>query len=284
MFKCLFMCDDYYLNVLHEKNNFKLIRKLTVEEYKKFKEASTFMHKLNIKLYFFRMVDYDYNELKNFETSYNDKINYYPLSVDLNEIIFTFFKLLNNYLSSVTLFLNQYQANVKRDYEKKLFDEFNELRNNLHYEHLSYRIIYELQNEVRHSKIPDFTISATRSDSLKPLEAKFYINKNYLNFGKLKNDEKFQELDELIDIYKHMENMNFYLLELAGKILKYELNLHLEYYEFLKSLINEVDIEGEICIIKYNEFDEVKIQPTITFIDKNFIELINKIKMYKEVL
>jgi len=278
------MGDDYYLNVLHEKNNFKLIRKLTDEEYERFNKASIFMQKLNTKLYFFRMVDYDYIELKNFEKLYNDNINYYPLSVNFNDIIFSFFKLLNNYLSSVILFLNQYGANVKRDYEKELVDEFNELRNNLHYEHLSYRIIYELQNELRHSKIPDFTIKAKRSGYLKPLEAKFYIKKDYLNFGKLKKDSEFQELDDLIDIYKHMENMNSYLLELANKILKYELDIHFDYYEFLKSLINEVDIEGEVCVIKYNEFNEVKIQPNITFIDKRFIELINKIKMYKEVL
>lgn len=278
------MSDDYYLNVLQEKNNFKLIRKLTDEEYERFNKASIFMQKLTTKLYFFRMVDYDYIELKNFEKSYNDNINYYPLSENVNEVIFSFFKLLNNYLSSVTLFLNQYGANVKRDYEKELVVEFNELRNNLHYEHLSYRIIYELQNEVRHSKIPDFTIKAKRSGYLKPLEAKFYIKKDYLNFGKLKNDVEFQELDDLIDIYKHMENMNSYLLELASKILKYELDLHLDYYEFLKSLINEVDIEGEVCIMNYNEFTEVQIQPNITFIDKRFIELIDKIKMYKDVL
>lgn len=278
------MCDDYYLNVLHEKNNFKLIRKLTAEEYEKFNKASIFMQKLTTKLYFFRMVDYNYIELKNFEKLYNDNINYYPLSVNVNEIIFSFFKLLNNYLSSVTLFLNQYGANVKRDYQKELVDEFNELRNDLHYEHLSYRIIYELQNEVRHSKIPDFKIKAKRSGYLKPLEAKIYIKKDYLNIGKLKNDPEFQELDELIDIYKHMENMNSYLLELASKILKYELDLHLDYYEFLKSLINEVDIEGEVCVMKYNEFSEVKIQPSITFIDKRLIELIDKIKMYKDIL
>ena len=278
------MRDDYYLNVLQEKNNFKLIRKLTDEEYERFNKASIFMQKLTTKLYFFIFVYYDYIELKNFEKSYNDNINYYPLSENVNEVIFSFFKLLNNYLSSVTLFLNQYGANVKRDYEKELVVEFNELRNNLHYEHLSYRIIYELQNEVRHSKIPDFTIKAKRSGYLKPLEAKFYIKKDYLNFGKLKNDVEFQELDDLIDIYKHMENMNSYLLELASKILKYELDLHLDYYEFLKSLINEVDIEGEVCIMNYNEFTEVQIQPNITFIDKRFIELIDKIKMYKDVL
>ena len=278
------MSDDYYLNVLYEENNFKVIRKLAVEEYEKFNKASSFMQKLTTKLFFFRMVDYDYLELKNFETLYNEKINYYPLSANINEIIFSFFKLLNNYLSSVTLFLNQYGANVKRDYEKKLVDEFNELRKNLYYNHLSYKIIYELQNEVRHSKIPDFTIKAKRSGYLKPLEAKFYIKKDYLNFGKLKKDSEFQELDDLIDIYKHMENMNSYLLELASKILKYELDLHLDYYEFLKKLISEVDIEGEICVIKYNEFSEIKIQPRITFIDKKFIELIDKIKVYEDVL
>ena len=50
------------------------------------------------------------------------------------------------------------------------------------------------------------------------------------------------------------------------------------------SLLKNVDIEGEVCVMKYNEFSEVKIQPSITFIDKRFIELIDKIKMYKDVL
>ena len=84
------MSDDYYLNVLHDENNFKLIRKLSVDEYDKFNKASVFMQKLNVKLYFFRMVDYSYIELKNFEKAYNDNINYYPLSVNINEIIFNF--------------------------------------------------------------------------------------------------------------------------------------------------------------------------------------------------
>ena len=64
------MSDDYYLNVLHDENNFKLIRKLSVDEYDKFNKASVFMQKLNVKLYFFRMVDYSYIELKNFEKAY----------------------------------------------------------------------------------------------------------------------------------------------------------------------------------------------------------------------
>ena len=40
------MSDDYYLNVLHDENNFKLIRKLSVDEYDKFNKASVFMQKL----------------------------------------------------------------------------------------------------------------------------------------------------------------------------------------------------------------------------------------------
>lgn len=278
------MSDDYYLYVLHDGNNFEFIRKLTDDERAKFNKASMFMQKLNIKLYFFRMVDDDYFELKNFKTTYNYNLNCNFLPININEISFNFFKLLNNYLSSVVLFLNQYEVNVKRDYENELVDEFNELRKNLHHDHLSYRIIYELQNEVRHSKIPDFKIKTSRSGFLKPFETKFYIEKDYLNIRKLKTDDEFQELGDLIDIYKHMENMNSYLFKLARKILKYELNLHLEYYEFLKSLITEVDVEGEPCVMEYNEFSEVKMQPSITFIDKRFIELINKIKMYKDVL
>ena len=85
-------------------------------------------------------------------------------------------------MSSINLFLNQYDANVKRDYEKKLFDEYNEKRKDFHAENLSYRIIYEFQNEIRHSKIP----KAKRKSYLEPLEVKFYIQKDYLNINRLK--------------------------------------------------------------------------------------------------
>lgn len=278
------MQDDYCLYVLQSPNNFKQIRNLSNEEYQTFKEASTFLHKLTVKLYFFRTVIHNYNELKNFEEKYNEEINYYPLSIDEKEIIFEFTRLLHNYLSSVNLFIEQYRANVKRDYESKLFEEFDELRKDLHAENLSYKIISELRNRIHHSKIPSVKIKAKRNTSQGTLEAKFYIEKDYLNVKKLKNDEEFKQLDELIDIDEHVENMNSYLLKLTNKILKYELDLHLEHYDFLKNLIDEIEIEGMPCVMKYDEFSETRIQPSIHFIDQRFIELIDKVKMHRDVL
>lgn len=279
------MCEEYYLNVLQENNYFKLIRKLTSDETETFFKASSYMQKLNTKLYFFRIVDYNYNELKKFEKEYNTLINNQPLSVlDENAIFFEFTRLLHNYLSSVNLFLNQYDTNVKRDYENEFFKEYDEHRKDLHAENLSYRLIYEFQNEIRHTKIPPITIKAKRKGYLEPLEAKFYIQKDYLNIKGLKKDDEFQKLDELIDIYEHMENMNSYLFELASIILKFELDLHIEYYDFIKRLIGKIDVEGRPCIMNYNEFNEFKIKPSITFIDKRFIELIDKIKKYKDVI
>ena len=63
------MCENHYLNVLEENNSFKLIRELTDDETETFFKAQRLMHKLNVKLSFFRIVNYDYNELKNFEKS-----------------------------------------------------------------------------------------------------------------------------------------------------------------------------------------------------------------------
>lgn len=148
------MEENYFLQVLTDKNEFINIRELSQEEYLKFNQASIFMYKLDMKLFFFWMVDYDFIELKNFEKEYNAQININPLSVDIHVEIFEFFRLLHNYLSSVNLFLNQYHANVKRDYAEELFGEFDELRRTLYAEHLSYRIIYELRNEMHHSKLP----------------------------------------------------------------------------------------------------------------------------------
>ena len=278
------MCKEYYLNVLQENNIFKLIRKLTPNEKETFFKAQTFMHKLHVKLYFFRIVDHDYNELKKFEKEYDNQINYQPLSaLDEDSVLFEFTRLLHNYLSSVNLFLNQYQANVKRDYENKIFKEYDKVRKDLHAQNLSYRIIYELQNEVRHSRIPNITIKAKRKYFMGPLKAKFYIEKDYLNIKGLKKDEEFHDLNE-IDIYEHMENMNSYLFELASIILKFELDLHDEYYDFLKGLVGEIDVDGRPCVMNYKEFDENSIKPSISFIDKRFIELIDKVKKYKDVI
>lgn len=278
------MSNDYFLYILQDKSNFIKIRKITDNEHEIFKKASIFLNKLNTKLYFFRFVDYDYNELKNYKNAYNEDINNYPASIDNNTLLFEFFKLLHNYLSSTNLFLNQYSANVKRDYETELFDEFEELRRTLFDEHLSYKIIYELRNELHHSTLPGITINAQRESPTHPLEAKFYIQKNYLKVGKLKNDPKFQQLNDLIDIYEHMENMNSYLMILVKKILKYELDIHLDYYEFLKGLIDEIDIEGKPCIIRFKEYTSEGIKPNIVFLDTQLIELINKIKIFKEEL
>ena len=275
------MCEDHYLNVLQENNTFKLIRKLTTDEKEMFFKAKTFMHKLNVKLFFFRIVDHDYSELKKFEEEYNEKINCYSFyTIDENSVLFEFTRLLHNYLSTVNLFLNQYQANVKRDYEKEFFKEYNELRKNLYSENLSYRIIYELQNEVRHSKIPSIKIKAKRKHFMDTLEAKFYIEKDYLNINRLKKDREFQELEE-IDIYEHVENMNSYLFEMASIILKFELDLHSEYYDFLNRLVGEINVDGRPCVMNYNVFNEHTIKPSISFIDKRFIELIDKVKKYK---
>jgi hypothetical protein len=279
------MSNSYYLNVLQENNHFELVRELSDDEKETFFKASGHMQKLNTKLYFFRLVDYNYNELKKFEKEYNNLINNHSLyALDENATYFEFTRLLHDYLSSVNLYLNQYGANVKRDYEKEFFKEYDELRKDLHAENLSYRLIYEFQNEIRHSKIPSIKIKAKRKGYLEPLEAKFYIQKDYLNINGLKKDKEFQALDDLIDIYEHIENMNSYLFELTSIILKFELDLHIEYYDFIKRLIEEIDVEGRPCVMKYDEFNEFKIKPIITFIDKRFIELIEKVKKYKKVI
>lgn len=105
-----------------------------------------------------------------------------------------------------------------------------------------------------------------------------------MNIKGLKKDREFQDLDELIDIYEHMENMNAYLLELANIILKFELDLHIEYYDFLKKLVGEIYVEGRPCVMNYKELNEFKIKPSITFIDKRFIELIEKVNKYADII
>lgn len=274
------MNNHYFLQVLTDKNEFVNIKELSNDEYLKFNQASKFMYKLDLKLFFFRMVDYDFIELKNFEKKYNAQINHNPLYVDSEELIFEFFKLFHDYLSSTNLFLNQYGANVKRDYDNELFDEFEELRHKLYDENLSYRIIYRLMNKVRHSELPSVTFRAKRND-LGKMEVKIFLQKDFLISTKLKKDKEFLQSDDYIDIYEHMENMNCCLLSLANKILKFELDIHRDHYDFLKELIDEIDIDGKICVLMFKEFKPTEFTPNISFLNKKLIDLIDKIKEYE---
>ena len=58
------MCENFYLNVVEKNNYFRFIRELSDEETKTFFKAQKLMHKLNVKLSFFRIINHDYNELK----------------------------------------------------------------------------------------------------------------------------------------------------------------------------------------------------------------------------
>ena len=57
------------------------------------------------------------------------------------------------------------------------------------------------------------------------------------------------------------------------------MNIHIEYYDFLKRLVEEIDTEGCLCVMNYKEFNEKSIKPNISFIDKRFIDLIDKVNM-----
>ena len=270
------MNDDYFLTIISEDyTEINDIRKLSHEEIENFKIASKILHKLDSKLYFYYMVDYSYNELIQFKEDISSEIMEEGLL--FNEMsTFEYYRLLHNYLSSVNLFLNQYSANIKRDYDKSFYDEFDTLRKDLYSENISYRIIYNLRNELEHSKLPDFELSMKRKNFYE-FECVITVPRDFLlTLDKLKNDDELKKMDEEIDILEQMKNMNSYLRVLAKKIIEYELNNRWEYYEFLKSLSNEVKIPGKLVISK-NKFIGEKIQKNYKVLNENLIEFLDNI-------
>ena len=273
------MQNDYFLTIITD-NHTKIedIRKLSQEEVEKFKKASKILHKLYSKLYFYYMVDYGYNELIEYKNSLNSEITKEGLL--FNEMFtFEYYRLLHNYLSSVNLFLNQYSANIKRDYDKSFSDEFDTLCKDLYAENISFRIIYHLRNELEHSKLPDFGIDMKRKNFYE-FECVITIPRDFLlTIDKLKNDEELKKMEEEIDIIEQMRNMNSYLRILAKKIIEYELNNLWEYYEFLKSLLNEVKIQGKLLVSKNLYFSENGFQKSFKFIRKDLINLLDNMSL-----
>ena len=84
-------------------------------------------------------------------------------------------------------------------------------------------------------------------------------------------------MDKEIDIFEHMTNMNSYLAILEKKIIEYELDNRWEYYDFIKSLINEVKVPGKLVISKHFNFNEKGFQQQYKFINKRLINFMDHI-------
>lgn len=252
------------------------IRDLSNDEYNKYKKASNALYRVDRKLMFLKMVYWNYNDLKQCEIDYNKHIQTNSFYFG-DEHLFNILRYVHNYLSSVNMFVKQYEANVKRETPES-FDEFDEHRKDLHFENVSYRIIWELRNELQHSKMPDINIKFVRNSN-NYFEMKIYIKKGYLlSIDKLKNDNDVKQLDDDVDLFKHSNNMNKCLNELARDVFLNELKEIYDDYLFLKNLVNEIYIDGDPCVEKsYNG-----IKPEYTMINMKLLEFIEKLIKYGE--
>jgi hypothetical protein len=252
------------------------IRELNIDEYNRCKKACNTLYKVDRKLMFLRMVYWNFNDLKKCEIDYNEHIQSNSFYFD-DDYLFNIIRHVHNYLSSVNMFVKQYEANVKRG-TPKYFDEFDEHRKDLHFKNVSYRIIWELRNELQHSKMPDINIKFVKN-SKNYFEMKIYIKKDYLlSIDKLKRDNEVKHLDNNVDLFKHSNNMNKCLNELARDVFLNELKEIMEDYVFLKNLVNEIHIDGEPCIEKsYNG-----IKPEYTMINIRLIDFIENLIRYGE--
>lgn len=252
------------------------IRDLSIDEYNKYKKASNTIYKVDRKLMFLRMVYWNYNDLKQCEIDYNKDIQTNSFYLG-DEYLFNILRHVHNYLSSVNMFVKQYEANVKRETPKS-FNEFDKHRKDLHFENVSYRVIWELRNELQHSKMPDINIKFIKNSN-NYFEMKIYIKKEFLlSIDKLKNDDGVKQLDDNVDLFEHSNNMNKYLNELARDVFLNELKKLYGDYLFLKNLVNEIHIDGYPCVEKsYNG-----IKPEYTMINTRLINFIGKLIEYAE--
>lgn len=258
-----------------EKSNSQIkinkIREISEDEYNQFKETNYKLHQFNKKIALLSIVYSNSSDINNYSNYLNNIINENPIFITINkeQTIFIFLKHFTNYLSSVTMFLNQIQY-----YSKEKTEIIDKKRNNLHSNSVAYKIIYELRNEIQHKKFPKIKINFEKDNSQK-FQIRIYLDKNYiLSIKKLKKYKDIHELNNKIDLIKLIKEMNKCLNDLTKFILESEINEIEKYYNFMNKLKNEVQIRGYPFILNDpNDTSEPIMEPLN-------IELINFLTLF----
>ena len=201
-------------------SEFQEVRPITSSEYDKFKNSVSTLSLIKNYLNLFQGVILNFQDyisaLNNHFQEFHENENFHTETI-MNSTL-NLNRLLNNYLSSVRLFLDHMEYDLKKRHgnESEIVFDFKSLCSDIYDKNFSYRFIYHLRNYVQHCGMPIGHISFKskvddhdRNRSNKVLELKFNRDE-LLREHNWKKDLKseIEILPSKFDINPHIVDMN----------------------------------------------------------------------------
>ena len=248
------LCSDLITGV-------KEVRPLSSTEYEKYRKAVSSLRQIKDKLNLFQLVysnfrDYnltlehllkDYYECPTMEWNRMDE-----MSLEIN-------KGLSNYLSSIKMFLDHSEANLKRRYgkESSRFKEFKSACSDAYDNTFSYKFLYNLRNYIQHCGMPLSSLTIASGILDDEPDKVYYVLELKLNRDVLLKNFKWKKLKPHIkalptefDVNPLVLIMNECIADIAFVLVKNELPEAIKCSTYLKKLINETsEINCVPCIL-----------------------------------
>ena len=235
------------LGYITKENNlvtFNEVRKFDDEEYEKYLDALENIYEIDDKISLFHMIFINYFDFQ--EYMENMIINYHHNSIiqsktktDVNNLNCK----LNNFLSSIRLFLDHSDRKLKKKYapESEEYILFDNKTSELFDSYFSYRFLYKLRNYVQHNNVAITYVNIFEDEDM--ISLSIALDRNLLlndfNWGKVKKDLENQ--NDLIEIFPLMTEMLVNLKILSIMLIKSELDKINDSIEFINNLIDEID-------------------------------------------
>lgn len=239
------------------KIRFEEIRQLSDDEYSIYLNALKDIYRIDEEIALFHMIYINYFDfygyveyiLENFhETQYiQTKINLYINNLNCK---------LNNFLSSIKLFLDHFERKLKDSYGKdsEEVNRFKKETSRLYDNYFSYRFLYHLRNYIQHRNVAISNLNIYE-DNVK-VELEVSLNRDLLlsDFrwkSEIKND--LINCEEHIGIFPLMGEMLENLKELTKFLIRDELEKIKDSVMHIRKLMDEVERQYLPVIFEYRE-------------------------------
>lgn len=234
------------LGYITKENNlitFNEVRKLDNREYEKYLDALEDINEIDDKISLFHMIFINYYDFQEYMERiiinfHHNKIIQSKTKTDVNNLNCR----LNNFLSSIRLFLDHSDRKLKKKYgsESEEYILFDNKTSELFDSYFSYRFLYKLRNYVQHNNVAITYINTFEAGDM--ISLSIALNRDLLlndfNWGKVKKDLENQ--NDLIEIFPVMTEMLDNLKKLVLIVIKNELEKIKDSIEFINSLIDEI--------------------------------------------
>lgn len=235
------------LGYITKENNlvtFNEIRKLDDKEYKRYLDALKDIYEIDDEISLFHMIFINYFDFRWYiesmiKNSHHNSIIQSKIKTDVNNLNCK----LNNFLSSIRLFLDHSDRKLKKKYgpESEEYILFDNKTSELFDSYFSYRFLYKLRNYVQHNNVAITNVNVFEDEDM--ISLSIALNRDLLlneyKWGKVKKDLENQK--DLIEIFPLMAEMLNNLKKLVLIVIKNELDKINDSIDFINSLIDEID-------------------------------------------